>query len=139
MILFQLVCPENHPFESWFRDSVAFDDLKRKGQISCPHCGSHHVEKALMAPAVKSVRDDLPAEPAPHRPSARDIALIRKHIDANSEYVGMKFVTEARRMQAGEAPERMIHGEAKPAEALKLLEDGVPVIPLPFAPARKMN
>jgi hypothetical protein len=139
MILFQLVCPENHPFESWFRDSSAFDDLKRKGQITCPHCGSPHVDKALMAPAVGSVREDVPAEAPRHRPSERDIALIRKHIDANSEYVGMKFVTEVRRMQAGQAPERMIHGEAKPAEALKLLEDGVAVIPLPFAPARKMN
>lgn len=51
----------------------------------------------------------------------------------------MDFVTEARRMHAGEVPERAIHGEARADEARKLLEDGVPVTPLPFLPARKAN
>ena len=45
----------------------------------------------------------------------------------------------ARAMHEGEVPERSIYGEARPEEAIKLLQDGVPVAPLPFMPARKLN
>ena len=38
-----------------------------------------------------------------------------------------------------DAPERAIYGEAKPEEAQSLIEDGVPVAPLPFVPSRKTN
>ncbi len=51
----------------------------------------------------------------------------------------MNFAAEARRIHAGDAPERSIYGEAKPDEARKLIEDGVPVAPLPFIPPRKTN
>jgi hypothetical protein len=37
-------------------------------------------------------------------------------------------------MHAGEAPERAIRGEASRAEVEALIEDGVDVMPLPFAP-----
>jgi hypothetical protein len=67
------------------------------------------------------------------------LAALRREIEANSDYVGMNFVTEARRIHSGEAPERAIHGEAKPDEARQLIEDGLPVAPLPFLPARKVN
>ena len=66
-------------------------------------------------------------------------AALRRQIEANSEYVGMNFVTEARRIHAGDAPGRAIHGEAKPEEARQMIEDGLPVAPLPFLPARKVN
>jgi len=42
-------------------------------------------------------------------------------------------------MHEGKAPERSIYGEANPAEAKKLIEDGIPVTPLPFSPKRKAN
>jgi hypothetical protein len=42
-------------------------------------------------------------------------------------------------MHEGMVPERSIYGEAKPADAIKLLQEGVPVAPLPFMPARKAN
>lgn len=66
-------------------------------------------------------------------------AAMRKQVEENSEYVGMNFVAEARRIHDGDAPERSIYGEAKPDEARRLIEDGVPVAPLPFMPARKVN
>lgn len=46
---------------------------------------------------------------------------------------------EARAIHEGTAPSRAIHGEAKLADAKKLLEEGVPVAPLPFTPQRKTN
>ena len=42
-------------------------------------------------------------------------------------------------MHDGLIPERAIYGEAKAEEARKLIEDGVPVAPLPFTPRRNSN
>lgn len=67
------------------------------------------------------------------------IARMRKQVEENSEYVGMEFSAKARAMHAGEAEAKPIYGEAKIDEAKALIEDGVPVLPLPFTPKRKMN
>ena len=63
----------------------------------------------------------------------------RGHVEENSDYVGKEFASEARKIHLGEAPERAIYGEAKLDEAKSLIEDGVPVAPLPFVPSRKTN
>ena len=140
MIRFTLHCAEGHDFESWFASGAAFDDLAASGLLSCAICGGSKVEKALMAPAVASA-PAVPDRPlsTPANPVEEALAALRREIEANSEYVGMNFVTEARRIHAGNAPERAIHGEAKPDEARKLIEDGVPVAPLPFVTGRKAN
>ena len=64
---------------------------------------------------------------------------LRRRIEAQSDYVGRDFAAEARRIHLGDAPERAIHGEARPDEARALIEDGVPCMPLPMLPARKVN
>ena len=64
---------------------------------------------------------------------------MRKQVEKNSDYVGMKFAEEARAMHNGDAPERSIYGEARLDEAKSLIDDGVPVAHLPFRPQRKMN
>jgi hypothetical protein len=143
MIRYSLKCASGHGFESWFQSAEAFATLQGAGQVSCPVCGATKVEKELMAPAVRPARKaaavERPtlAEPASELEAA--IAALKKQIEENSEYVGMNFAAEARRIHAGEAPERAIHGEAKPEDARKMLEEGLPVAPLPFLPARKVN
>ena len=64
---------------------------------------------------------------------------LRTAVENNSDYVGDKFATEARAIHDGDAPERSIYGEAKPEEAKQLIEDGVPVLPLPFMPKGKVS
>lgn len=146
MIRYTLKCGAGHGFDSWFADGAAYEALARAGQLACPVCGDAKVEKALMAPAVAQPRGrsdaaDAPAPDlrAPGSELEAKLAALRQHVEATSEYVGVNFVAEARRMHDGEAPERSIHGEAKPEEARKLLEDGIPVAPLPFLPGRKAN
>lgn len=142
MIRFSLKCPSDHAFESWFQSGEAFDSLKAAGHVACPVCGATKVEKSLMAPSVRPARKAAQVRPdlsAPASDVERAIAEMRRKIEENSEYVGLDFVTEARRIHDGEAPERAIYGEARIDEAKKLLEDGVPVAPLPFLPARKTN
>lgn len=52
---------------------------------------------------------------------------------AQAEDVGERFADEARRMHHGETEHRQIRGQASVADALELLEEGVPVLPLPHA------
>ena len=64
---------------------------------------------------------------------------MKKQVEENSDYVGKDFAKEARSMHLGETPERAIYGETNAQEAKSLIEDGVPVMPLPFTPTRKTN
>ena len=144
MIRYTLRCDAEHSFESWFQSADAFDSLAAAGHVACPVCGSAEVGKTLMAPAVRPARKgaEAPAEKPLSTPASEieeAFVALRRQIEENSEYVGMNFVSEARRIHAGEAPERSIHGEAKFEEARRLLEDGMPVAPLPFLPTRKVN
>lgn len=145
MIRFALRCTHGHSFESWFQSADAYETLRARSLVTCPDCGASDVEKALMAPQVRPGRvakevDTAAQPPAPKPdPRAEAIAKVKAEIEANSDYVGMSFAKEARAIHEGTAPERAIYGEAKPEEAKKLLEDGVPVAPLPFIPKSKTN
>lgn len=147
MIRYALHCPEGHRFESWFRDAAAFDALAAGGQVVCPDCGSTRVEKSLMAPRVRPARDAAVAAKtpedahplAPETDHERALAALKRKVETEADYVGLSFAREARAMHDGETPARPIYGEAKPADAISLIEDGVPVAPLPFAPTRKVN
>lgn len=147
MIKYSLKCDQDHSFDSWFQSGDAFTKLAASGMVQCAVCGSAKVEKRLMAPAVSTDRPDTPAPKpeearplsAPANPAEAAMKALREKVEANSEYVGLSFAKEARAMHLGEAPERSIYGEAKLDDARKLLEEGVPVTPLPFAPKRKSN
>ena len=52
MIKYTLKCANGHFFEDWFASSSKFDDLVANDDISCPDCGNHQIEKAVMAPNV---------------------------------------------------------------------------------------
>ncbi len=52
MILYNLRCHKDHVFETWFRDSAAYDSQTKAAVVECPVCGSSKVEKAIMAPHV---------------------------------------------------------------------------------------
>ncbi len=140
MIKFALKCPEGHRFDSWFQSAEAFDKLARTGHVTCADCGSTDVTKSVMAPNVQSAPAAPPDNAA--RPAAsaeRDIARLRRKIEETSEYVGSNFAREARDMHEGRTPDRPIYGEVRADEARKLVKDGVPVLPLPFLPTRKVN
>lgn len=153
MIRYALRCTAGHDFESWFQSAAAFDTLALQGLVSCPVCGVAEVGKTLMSPslrparkAAKAVTETVtetiaqgPLSGGPATVLQDALATLKREIEKNSEYVGMNFAIEARRIHAGNAPERAIYGEARPDEARKLIEDGVPVSALPFLPTRKTN
>jgi hypothetical protein len=143
MIQYSLKCENDHSFDSWFASAGAYDKLADNGMVSCAVCGSTKVSKAIMAPRVRTTKGkEAPVAPTlPTEKSAAEQAMakMRAQVEQNSEYVGTNFATEARSMHLGDAPERAIYGEAKPEEAKSLIEDGIPVTPLPFMPTRKSN
>jgi len=136
MIRYALRCSEGHGFDSWFASGAEFDRLKAAGLLGCAVCGAAEVEKELMAPRVQGGAE--PPLDAPASMAERRLTELRRRIEANSEDVGRDFAAEARRIHEGEAPARPIIGEARPAEARALIEDGIPVAPLPWS-GRKAN
>jgi hypothetical protein len=154
MIHYALICEKGHDFESWFQDSAAFDKQAKRGLVSCPHCGSAKVEKAIMAPRLAGSRRrerTMPTEPpalAAAAPEKAPVAMIspqerelrsklkelRDHLTKNADHVGAKFPEEARKMHYGETKHRSIYGEASPQEAKDLAEEGIEFHPLPILP-----
>lgn len=136
MIRYALKCQDGHAFDSWFRDSAAFDTLAGAGQVTCAICGSTQIEKTIMAPAVGGTRKGDPAPEAPlsgpANPAQEALAKLRKHLEDNSDYVGKEFVAEARKIHDGEAEERGIWGEATREDAKALAEEGISVAPIPW-------
>lgn len=143
MIRYALACDRAHEFESWFQSAEAFDRLLAAGHVACAVCGSDKVTKLLMAPSVRPARKaEATARPdlgTPANPLEEAMMAMRRHVEENSEYVGVNFAAEARAMHEGTAPERAIYGETHRDEAKKLIEEGVPVAPLPFLPTRRAN
>ncbi len=141
MINYTLVCADGHQFESWFKSASAFEALEKAGHLTCAICGNGTVKKAIMSPRVANSKDPVTSTniSAPRSEAEKAVAALRNHVEKNADYVGGRFAEEARSMHSGDTPERAIYGEANGAEAKALLEEGVPVAPLPFLPNRKAN
>ena len=108
---------------------------------------------ALTAAAMQAQAQSAAAASAPPAPAAAPdpgppLALLdegqhalramvrelHEKLTENSTDVGDRFTTEARDMHSGDAPMRPIHGRATLEEAKSLIEEGVPVMPLPTLP-----
>lgn len=146
MIRYALSCEDGHEFDSWFATAESFEALSVSGHLACPECGGTEIAKTLMAPGIRSSRTKTAAPPTDDTPlsaprNAREAALteMRRKIESESDYVGVNFVAEARAMHDGTKPTRSIYGEARLDEAKRLIEDGVPVAPLPFRPRSRAN
>ncbi len=134
MMVFDLICTNKHTFEAWFKDSKAFDGLRRKGQVECPTCGSDEVEKALMAPNISTSKKQAKAarESAAAAQAAQMLVKMKKHVEENCDYVGAEFAEEARKIHYGETEKRDIYGEATKTEAKELSEEGVDFTSIPW-------
>jgi hypothetical protein len=137
LIRFGLACEHGHEFDGWFRSGDDFDKQKKRGLIDCPECGSHRVDKALMAPAVSTGRKQEKmalALGAEQRRVMKEMKALSEKLRENADYVGDKFAEEARKIHFGETDQRGIYGEATTEEAKSLAEDGVPFMPIPVFP-----
>jgi hypothetical protein len=69
------------------------------------------------------------------------LAAIQATMLKDSEWVGDRFADEARSMHSGEVDPRPVHGNASLADTKALIEEGVPIapLPLPVTPPNQVN
>jgi hypothetical protein len=146
MIVFDLICAEDHRFEGWFASSEAFERQRLSGLVACPVCASGAVEKLPSARirrgAQPGAQEQAPAVPPAAKPApaasggpAMTLASFIDHVLLNTEDVGLRFPEEARKIHREEAPRRAIRGTASREDAEALAEEGIPVLQLPIPPA----
>lgn len=151
MIVFELICPEQHRFEGWFSSGADFDSQKGRGLLECPLCGKSDIAKLPTAKIRRQESAPAPTVPAPAAapastpvtvaagpgtaPTAPGMPTLQQLVEyvlANTENVGKDFAEEARKIHYKEAPERQIRGIATCEETKELLDEGIPVMPLPI-------
>ena len=124
MIVFDLQCRDGgETFEAWFRSSADYDEQRAAGWSQCPFCQSAKVAKAPMAPRVPRKGSG--------NPLAR-LAALQAEMLKDSRWVGDEFTETARAMHSGEIEPEQVHGNATLEQAKSLVDDGVPVAPLPL-------
>ncbi|MFL6765489.1 MAG: DUF1178 family protein [Sphingomicrobium sp.] len=137
MIVFDLQCREasctwGETFEAWFRSSADYEEQREAGLVQCPVCQSAKVGKAPMAPRVPTKTSGSPFA---------KLAAIQAEMLKDSRWVGDQFTETARAMHHGEIESEQVHGNATLEQAKSLVEDGVPVapLPLPVTPPTQVN
>ena len=143
MKVLDLACSGAHVFEGWFGSEADFVAQRERGLIECPLCGCTQIEKQLSAPRLnlghgrKDAEPDAAAAPAPAAPAGgaqtKQAALLQvlREVLTQTEDVGTQFAEQARQMHEGALEPRAIRGQTTPAQAAELLQDGVPVLPIP--------
>jgi hypothetical protein len=133
VIVFDLQCRDGgETFEAWFRSNADYEEQREEGLVQCPYCQSANVEKAPMAPR-------LPKKSA-ENPLAR-LAAMQAELLKDSRWVGDRFAETARAIHSGEMEPQQVHGSATLEQARSLIDDGVPVapLPLPVTPPSQVN
>jgi hypothetical protein len=139
MKVIDLRCHNGHGFEGWFASDDEFLEQNGRQEIACPLCADSVIVRLPSAPRLnlsgaREVAVQAPAVPAD--PQALWMKAVR-HVLANTEDVGERFATEARRIHYGEAKERGIRGQATPDEREALRDEGIEVMPLALPAALK--
>jgi len=141
MIVFELICSGQHRFEGWFASADEFTSQKHRGLLICPVCSDHSIEKLLTA---KIGRTESTAAAVPARDGGQAVEVasgnslqgrlqeLLDHVLTHSEDVGAGFAEEARKIHYQEAQARDIRGTATADQTRELLEEGIPVLPLPI-------
>ena len=160
MIKYNLKCSSKNcegklPFDAWFKDSKAFESQKKSRLLTCPYCGGIDVIKNLMSPSIqtkktskkinsqeetykeslvskKKIGDEIKNTDVPVNDAMTLLRTIKKEIQKNADFVGDRFVEEARAINLGKTKERPIYGNAKSDEIDELKEEGIEVTSIPW-------
>jgi hypothetical protein len=126
MIVYNLICDQQHRFEGWFDSGDEFAAQQLRGQVECPLCESKQVRKLPAGSYVKSASE-----------KAREASLeaVRRkvidYIHTHTEDVGPAFAEAVRKMHYQEIEPRGVRGRATPSQIQELTEEGIEVFALP--------
>ena len=151
MIVFDLLCANQHRFEGWFSSAADFDSQKKRRLLQCPTCGASSVKRVPSAarfnlgaqapqkPAAPAKAPEKTPEMEGKDPFAVAQMLYSRMLDellTKSEDVGKEFPSEARKIFYNESPARAIRGQATSEEHDELVDEGIPVARFPVPPGK---
>ena len=134
MIKYNLICDNEHEFESWFSDSLEFEKLKNKKLLECIYCSSKRIEKSIMSPMISnSNNSDFPNKfERELLKEKKRLKQIRKYIEKNYEYVGKNFSKKVREIYYDNKSKKTIYGTTTPKEREELAEEGIDLLSIPW-------
>ena len=135
MIKYNLICDNEHEFESWFSDSLKFEKLKKKKLLECIFCSSKRIEKSIMSPMISNSNNlELPNNKFEREflKEKKRLKQIRKYIEKNYEYVGKNFSKKVREIYYDKKSKKTIYGTTTPKEREELAEEGIDLLSIPW-------
>ena len=135
MIKYNLICDNEHEFESWFSDSLEFEKLKNKKLLECIYCSSKRIEKSIMSPMISNSNNlELPNNKFEREflKEKKRLKQIRKYIEKNYEYVGKNFSKKVREIYYDNKSKKTIYGTTTPKEREELAEEGIDLLSIPW-------
>jgi Uncharacterized protein conserved in bacteria len=159
MLIYDLICENEHTFEGWFSDIDDYQNQQATGLLTCPICESLQVERKLsmpnlprksnqlkQAPASVNNADELNSKqnlvatntsPEAYGKLQEMLKQVHNYIDENYKDVGHNFTEEALSMHNGEKEQEPIHGIANAEQVKELADHGVEAMPIPGRPVDK--
>ncbi len=147
MIIYDLICAQDHRFEGWFASAAEFERQSRGRLVECPLCGSADTRRVASASYVHTSGGSRQPEQldegeergeayygagARARLPTGALSNLVRYIVENTEDVGPDFPDEARRIHYHETEQRQIRGTASREEVTDLRDEGIEVVSLPF-------
>jgi hypothetical protein len=148
MIVFDLICSNQHAFEGWFASAGEFSRQQETGMLLCPVCRDRSVAKrpSPVRFSRQTGAGESPGETAGRSPETVavhvpriDLQQVLDFLLVHTEDVGVRFADEARRIHHGESEMRGIRGQAEPVELAALEDEGIEVFQFPIPPKSDWN
>ena len=135
MIKYNLICKNNHEFESWFADSKEFDNLRKKNLLDCIHCSSKKINKSIMSPMVtnkKKIKSKRNNVDILLKNEKKRLIQIREYVEKNFEYVDKNFSQKVRDIYYDKKSNKTIYGVTSQNERKELAEEGIDLLSIPW-------
>lgn len=131
-----LTCPVCDSLHVEKRLSAPYVAMKSNRQTEArPKPVAQRTQQQVGAEPTQAITSSAQAAPNPEQQQAFEAMHAQwlaysRAVMAKAEDVGSDFAQEARKIHEGQAPERLIHGQASMDEVAELIEEGVPVLPM---------
>jgi hypothetical protein len=138
MVIFDLICSNDHSFEGWFSNLSDLEDQIAKGLIACPVCGDLNISRRPSTfGMVKSKSQDKVQEAKDQEGDEKarllkQLEILSEKLSADFTDVGAQFSTEALKMHYGATPKRNIRGLSTQDEEEMLKKEGVEFFKVPM-------
>ena len=135
MIKYNLKCHNDHEFESWFSDSIEFDNLKKKNLLECIFCSSKKINKSIMSPMISGIKEqnnEIKMLRKNLQNNKNKLLQLRKFVEKNFEYVGENFSKRVREVYYDNKNEKTIYGITTQEERKELEEEGIDLLSVPW-------